>query len=281
MGLEQTDWGREAALVRPAKLTLALYQAAPALDASRPWVPEHLLPLYGGDGFNSLTQAQRLRYNHAYARQLIAEFIWSEGCVIVAPLERVCRTQRLDADAATVLQSFLSDERHHLASYAHLADLCARAVQQRSATVLRPPRIVRGIVAMATRFPVRLFFWAAATEAFERYTIKLGQSYHRDENVDPLFREVFVAHARDEARHCRLDALIGTWLQARAGAAWTTINARLLAKFQSAYRSVDWGLDGPLLELADAHPEIADRIPRLLAEAKSLRRVVPLPAASE
>ena len=43
----RSDWGREASLVRPAKLTLALFAGAPALDPGRPWVPERLLPLTG------------------------------------------------------------------------------------------------------------------------------------------------------------------------------------------------------------------------------------------
>jgi len=79
MGIERTDWGREASLLRPAKLTLALFADAPALDLARPWLPEHLLPLYGGRGLESLIASQRLRYNHAYARQLIDELSGRNG----------------------------------------------------------------------------------------------------------------------------------------------------------------------------------------------------------
>lgn len=281
MGIERSDWGKEASLLRPAKLTRALFAHSPTPDVTRSWVPEQLLPLYGGQGFERLTAPQRLRYNHAYARQLIAEFIWAESFVIVAPLKQICRTHKLDSDRSAVLQSFISDERHHIESFLHLGDLAAAADQPASKSVFRPPRALRALVAVAARFPVQLSFWAAATEAFEQYTIKLGQSFHRDEGVDPLFREVFVTHARDEARHCRLDILIRSWLQAESSAAWNAVNGKLLSTFHAAYRSVDWGLDGPLRDLARNHPETAGKVPALLAEAKALRRSTPLPVGSE
>jgi P-aminobenzoate N-oxygenase AurF len=281
MGFERTDWAREAALLRPAKLTVALFGEAPTLDVARPWVPDRLLPLYGGRGFESLTGVQRLCYNHAYARQILAEFTWAERYMIVAPLETICRTRRHDPDRSAVLHSFLSDERHHLESFFRIQEMATAADSRPAKVVLRPPQPIRAMVAIAARFPVKVSFWAAATEAFEQYTIKLGQSFHRDETVDPLFREIFVAHARDEARHCRLDTLIEGWLRVEGGAFWNAVNRRLLSAFDTAYRSVDWGLDGPLRDLAERHPEISAKIPHLLAEAKALRRSNPLPAASE
>ncbi len=280
MGFERTDWAREAALLRPAKLTTAVFTDAPPLDVTRPWVPDRLLPLYGGEGFERLTAPQRLCYNHAYARQILAEFIWAERFVIVAPLERICRSRSLDADQSAVLQSFMSDERHHLESFSRMSELTAAADPPAVPVVLKPPYVIGAMLAMAARFPVQLSFWVSATEAFEQYTIKLGKSFNRDESVDRLFREVFVAHARDEARHCRLDTLIGGWLRSES-ARWQAVNTRLLSAFDASYRSVDWGLDGPLHELARRHPETADKIPSLLAEAKALRRASPLPAAFE
>ena len=281
MGLEQTDWGREASLLRPAKLTVALFAAAPPLDLARPWIPEHLLPLHGGRCFGSLTAPQRLRYNHAYARQLVSEFLWLERILIVAPLERLLRTRKLEPDKVSVLRSFIADETHHIAAFSRLEELAAAADQPASKSALRPPRAVRAMAAMAARYPVYLSFWAPVIESFEQYSLKVGQSFHRDESVDPLFREVFVTHARDEARHCRLDSLLGTWLRTEAGSMWNAVNARLLPMFDSAYRSVEWGLDGPIRDLARSHPETADRFPALLAEAKALRRATPLPAGSE
>jgi len=281
MGLERTDWAREASLLRPAKLTVALFAGAPALDQSRPWVPEQLLPLHGGSGVERLNASQRLRYNHAYARQLVGEFIWTERRLIVEPLKRLAALPGLARDKATVLQSFISDELHHIRSFSVLEELAIAADQPATRALFQPSRTVRLMVALAARFPVRLSFWAPVIEAFEQYALKIGQSFHRDETVDPLFREVFLTHARDEARHCRLDVLIGQWLQAEAGPAGDKLNRRLLPLFERAYRSVEWGLDSALRELVRGHPETAADFSALLAEAKALRRSTPLPAGSE
>jgi len=277
MGIERTDWAKEATLLRPAKLTLALYQSAPALEASRPWVPDHLLPLYGGEAFASLTASQRLRYNHAYARQLVHEFIWTERGLILAPLKQLCRTRALDSDQSAVLASFMSDEMHHIESFTHLESLAVAADQPANESMFRPPRLLRVLLSLAQRYPTTLTFWAPVIEAFEKHALKIAQEYHRDESIDPLFREVFVAHARDEARHCRFDALIASWLQDGAGAISKAVNSTLLATFTSVYRSVEWGLDGALVDLARSHPELAGKLPQLLAEAKALRRAAPLP----
>jgi hypothetical protein len=281
MGFERTDWAREVALLRPAKLTMALFAEAPALDVERPWIPDRLLPLYGGQGFERLTAPQRLCYNHAYARQLLAEFMWSEQYLIIDPLKKICRTRRLDSEMLSVLQSFISDEEHHVESFSHLEAMAVAAGQLSSYTNFRPPRMLRALTGLARLYPTRVTFWSTVIEDFEQQTIRICQVYHRDQGVDRLFREIMVTHARDEARHCRFDALIANWLQSQAGPIRNAFNKKLISAFAEAYRSVDWGLDGALHELARLHPETAEKIPALLAEAKALRRSAPLPATSE
>jgi hypothetical protein len=281
MGFERTDWAREVALLRPAKLTVALFANAPTLDVARPWIPDRLLPLHGGEGFERLTAAQRLFYNHAYARQLLAEFMWSEQFLIIEPLKQLCRTRKLAPEILSVLQSFVSDELHHVESFSHLENLVVAAEELSLNPAFRPPPLLRALAGLARRYPKRVTFWAPVIEGFEQQTIRICQEYHRDNTVDPLFREVMITHARDEARHCRFDTLIAHWLQSEAGAAWNAFNQRLVSAFLASYRSVDWGFDGPLRELARHHPETADKVPSLLAEAKALRSSTSLPATSE
>jgi hypothetical protein len=271
VALRREDWSRERTLLRPAKLTPALVEAAPALDLSRPWVPESLLPLFGTRSLAALSGSQRLRYNQAYAKQLLEEFIWLERYLILAPVVRVSQRPGLDPDVASVLRSFISDERHHVASFSKLRELAIKASGPKSSSSLfNPPPSVRAFACLAARFPFKFAFWTTVIQDLEDYAVKVGQTYKRDRTVDPAFRDVFVAHAQDEARHCRYDRLLTMWL--RPGGPMNSFHARMTNVFQSRYRSVGWGLDGPIRELAEVHPEIAGKVNDMIADAGATRR---------
>lgn len=280
VALRREDWSRERSLLRPAKLTPALVDAAPAPDISRPWVPESLLPLYGSRSFEALSDAERLRYNHAYARQLLEEFVWLERYLILAPLVRLSGGSGLDSDISLVLLSFMSDERNHIASFSRLRERAIEVEGSKASTALfNPPRSVRTLAALAARFPVAFAFWTSVIQEFEEYAVKVGQTYKRDRTVDPLFQDAFVSHAQDEARHCRLDGLLTAWL--RPGGPMNSFHEQVADVFQSRYRSVSWGLDGPIRELADVHPEVADKVNGMIAEAEAIRRSGLPPISSE
>jgi hypothetical protein len=271
VALRREDWSRERSLLRPAKLTPALVESAPAPDLSRPWIPEGLLPLYGSRSLEAMSDAQRLRYNHAYARQLLDEFIWLERYLILAPLVRLSQRPGLDADVSLVLRSFTSDESHHIASFSKLREVAIKASGPKSSmSLFKPPRAVRVMAGLAGRFPFRFAFWTTSIQALEEYAVKIGQAYKRDRTVDPLFQDVFVAHAQDEARHCRLDRLLTAWL--RPGGPMNSFHERMADIFQSRYRSVSWGLDGPIRELAEVHPDVAGKVNDMIADAEAIRR---------
>jgi hypothetical protein len=271
VGLKRDDWSRERSLLRPAKLTPALVEAAPALDVSRPWVPERLLPLYGTRSLAALSDAQRLRYNQAYARQLLEEFIWLERYLILAPVARLSQGPGLDPDVALVLRSFTSDESHHVASFSKLRELAIKASGLKVSTSLfNPPRSVRAFAGLAARLPSKFAFWTTVIQAFEDYAVKVGQTYKRDRKVDTAFQDVFVAHAQDEARHCRYDRLLTAWL--RPSGPMNSFHERVADIFQSRYRSISWGLDGPIRELAEIHPDVAGKVNDMIADAKATRR---------
>lgn len=274
IALKREDWSRERSLLRPAKLTPDLVEAAPEPDLSLPWVPEGLLPLYGTRSLAALSAAQRLRYNQAYARQLAEEFIWLERYLILAPVAKLAQRPGLDADVSVVLRSFMSDESHHIASFSKLRALAIKASGLKNSTSLfKPPRSVRVMARLAARFPLKFAFWTTVIQDLEDYAVKVGQTYKRDRMVDPAFQEAFVAHAQDEARHCRYDRLLTAWL--RPGGRMNSFHARVANVFQARYRSVGWGLDGPIRELAEIHPELAGKVNDMIADAEAVRRSSP------
>ena len=274
MTFDKNNWSREVTLLRPTVLTEAIFENLTPPDPRKPWIPETLLPLFGGVSFEKLSGEQRLRYNHSYARQLVAEFIWLERFLIRAPLLRLLNSSNLDKDILLILCSFVADETNHIASFEILEEKAAAAESPPvfdSSRLFSPPILLRRLAALAARLPLHLTFWSDVIIPLEEKAIKIGQLYMRDESVDPSFREVFVSHARDEARHCRLDNLFSTWLHSIAGNRQARINKRLELIFQRAYYSNQWGLEGPIDELIQAFPEIADQREAMMAETTTLR----------
>ncbi len=279
MNYDRDAWRREASLLRPAVLTREIFETTPGPDASLPWIPDVLLPLYGGESLATLSTAQRLRYNHIYARQLLEEFVWLERSLICPPLLRLINASHPDEDMSSILQSFISDETNHMECFSILSKLVVEAEPPPTAMLLfRPPMSVRAMAVMAARFPSRLSYWSSMIEPLEQSAIQIGQTYMQDETVDPLFKKLFVSHARDEARHCRLDNLFADWLRSKTSDGWNKFSDRFAARFLASYYSGAWGLDGPLLELTRVHPEIASRTDSLIAEAKAIRSTLPRPS---
>jgi hypothetical protein len=230
-----------------------------------------LLPLYGTGSLAALSDAQRLRYNQAYARQLLEEFIWLERYLILAPVARLSQRSGLDPDVVLVLRSFISDEGNHIAGFSKLKELAIKASGPKvSSSLFNPPRSVRALAGLAARFPFKFAFWTTVIQALEDYAVKVGQTYKRDRTVDTAFQDVFVAHAQDEARHCRYDRLLTAWL--RPGGRMNSLHQRMADVFQSRYRSISWGLDGPIRELAEVHPDVAGKVNVMIADAEAIRR---------
>ena len=250
-------WQREAARLAPTSLTLEAMDWSRPPDPARSWVPEKLTPLAGCTGYTALTPAQRLAYNQAYACQLLEEFIWIESRLVLAPLDRL----KADDHARPVLASFRSDEEHHIACFKQLRALAGAAREN----YFRPPILINALARLAAFTPHTFTFWIVALVAFEDYAIDVAKLYRADDSLEPLFRNVFIAHARDEARHCRFDTLLESWLGVNP------FNARLHAAFKGAYYATSWGLDGPVMALARRFQELASRARDLHAEAHAAR----------
>ena len=255
----EESWKREAARLGPTSLSdAAMTWDAP--DPARDWIPDTLLPLSGCDGCARLTPVQKRFYNHAYAAQLLEEFIWIESRLIVAPLTVLRRGWT--GDAGLVLDSFLADERAHIVCFKRL-----RVMTGFAQTFFTPPGDLEALARLVGWWPQRFSFWPEVVFAFEQYAIDIAKRCVGDSGVDPLFREVFIAHARDEARHIRFDALLRDVLAPGA------LSTRLGAFFQRAYYATDWGLEGPISALVQAFPDLGALGSDLRTQARVARHV--------
>jgi len=160
-----------------------------------------------------------------------------------------------------VIESFLTDERHHIACFSRLRE----SVWEHK--MFAPPRDVEALAGFAGRWPRKVTFWTDVIATFEEYALDIAKQYNEDSALDPLFREAFVAHARDEARHCRFDKLLQAWLPPNG------LNMKMGAFFSRAYYATDWGLDGPVKELVRRFPDLTEQERALCAEARIARHV--------
>jgi hypothetical protein len=264
---------REAVRIEPARLTPAALASA---DDPRPdldWVPPSIVPLFGTPAYAALSDDQRRRYNHYYALQLSEEFLWLERNAIVPPLEALARRSDLTPAVRAIIEAFVRDERSHSAA---LESLLQRArpdlYADRFDVLFRPPARVRLLLGAMARFPTFLSGWCLFVGALEEQTISMARLY-RDAaaDVDPLFAAVHTLHAQDEARHCQYDALIADGLIRNRDSLVEGFAGAILAAAFRAYYDVDWGLIGPIRQLAIDFPELRSEAPFLVAAAVGAR----------
>lgn len=106
-----------------------------------------------------------------------------------------------------MIDSFLADERAHIACFTRLRTMTGFADR-----FFTPPADLKMLAHLAGWQPRLFCFWPSVVAAFEQYALDIAKLYNSDDTLDPLFRDAFIAHARDEARHCRLDALLDAFL---------------------------------------------------------------------
>ena len=264
---------REAARSRPTRLTVAALDWERGPDRNKPWAPEGMSPLSKTAAFEHLSDAQKLRYNQYYALQLAEEFVWVERRLIIAALARLLGGPVPGAALRDLLNSFVADERHHDASFTRLLMTARPDLYRRGAWhFFFPPWSFRLLTGLMGRLPRLLSCWVLLTGALEEQTITVSERYKEaGEGVCSLFSSVYLLHAQDEARHCKLDALISEWLAGGQGGVLERVNAWALGFTSRAYFNVAWGCDKPIRYLVSDFPDLRGRERDLIAQARQAR----------
>ncbi|HLF58643.1 MAG TPA: diiron oxygenase [Alphaproteobacteria bacterium] len=264
---------REVSLLRPTRLMIesVLWRGGPAPD--RFWIPENTVPLWETPEYGALTEEQRRRYNHYYAMQKIESFIWTESHLIIAPLERLLKKSVPSPSLRTLLDSFVTDERHHVATIHRLLELARPDLyKERMSYFFIPSVNFRLVTGIMTSFPRLLPSWALLICALEENTVALAHCYRQAQGaVDPLFAEICLLHAQDEGRHCKLDMIVCEWLLAGQSGVRRALNAKMLDLAFRAYFDPGWGLDIPIKHLVADFPELRGRERTLMQRTREMR----------
>lgn len=261
-------------LLRPTRLTPEAVAWGAGPDPQAYWIPAEMVPLWDTPEYAALDDGQRRRYNQYYALQMAEQFVWTERQLIVRPLERLLRGSIPSPSLRRLLESFVADEHAHVASIRRLlAAARPDLYQRRDFHLFLPPAGFRLVTGSMITLPRLLSSWALFICVLEEFTIAMAQLYRKaGGEVDPLFARVYLLHAQDEARHCRIDSLLCEWLIGEQGPMRRRLNAWMLGKAFRSYLDPGWGLDKPLQYLVADFPALRDRQAALLAGTAAARR---------
>lgn len=276
MALDQLDSDlarrveREHSLLRPTRLTIEAMDWGRGPDPGKFWIPEDMVPLWDSPEYAGLTAAQRRRYNQYCALHKAESFIWLEHEFVIAPLTRILAGTVPDSAFRALIESFVADERAHSAAIGRLLELARPDIYKSKTYYFFVPS---ARFALATKLiaglPRLLSGWVLFLAGIEESTITTSQCYRQaGDTVDPVFTELHVLHAQDEARHCKLDALIAEWLISNQTGWKQRINARMLDFTFQSYFDPDWGYTVPVERLAADFPELAARKGAMLARTR-------------
>ncbi len=262
------------ARLKPTRLSPELVAWGDGPDPDRFWVPECLVPLWGTQAHEALTDEQRLRYNQYYALELTEQFIWLEERFIIAGYSKLLRGHVPIPAMRTLFESFITDEQRHMASFDRLLKLARPDFYEDGPPFhfYAPPRQLHLLAALTARLPRLLSGWVLLAGVLEEATLTISRSYKEaGEDADPVFARVHTLHAQDEARHCVIDSLVAEWLIGDQHSWARRANALVLDLMFQAYYDPGWGYDRPIIQLVADFPDLRGRAAEIIGQAESAR----------
>jgi len=187
------------------------------VDRGKPWEPEALGALGFLPSAASLSPAQRLRCNQLQALGRCEQFIWFETQLIRAA-QRVLAGSGLPAPLDESLRHLATEERRHIAMFWRLLEKSEpRWYANRKPRLAHPAPIQRFAMIRVIEHPRTLLAWIWLAIFVEERALFLSVEHVKAAKatpgrIDALHAQVHALHLRDEARHCRLDEHLLSWL---------------------------------------------------------------------
>lgn len=245
------------------------------VDRSRFYLAPAVTPLAYTASYAGWSEERQRRSNQLTAlafNEGIAFFERSFSAAVVAAREELGAEDELAGE----LDRFLADEARHADGWDRLNRVAEPCYYGDAAPrpIAPPPRLLPRLVAFFAARP-RLFpcvFWWML--ALEEHSLHISRccSGCPEESLDPTFREAYREHARDEARHVRLDLRLIERFYAPLSPPLRRLNAALLHAV----------LTGPLLapgrlaravvgRLVEEQPDLGAERQRIERELAALR----------
>ncbi len=203
-------------------------RAADRIDWSKPFMPDHLTPLFHTPGWTELEPAQQVRYNQIHALYFHEQIIFFERSLAPNLLNAILR-EKLTSGFRSELQQFMQEEARHSAMFWNLNRKCAPLSYKSPFHFIRVnPAAAKLIGNLACRprwFP--LFVWLMLLQ--EERALYYGTAFGDSPELEPHFRLVHQIHLADEAGHVRCDLALLDFLWPQTSPWLRRVNMRLLA----------------------------------------------------
>jgi len=206
------------------------------IDFSKPFLPQHLTPLYHTKVYSRLPEAQKLRYNQLHALYFNEQIIFFES-EMAQHILRDFLSQKLPPHLADGLRTFIAEEAEHSGMFRELNRSCRPDVYRRSDFYFihvswLPAACLRRWVKRAHWFP--FFLWILLIQE-ERASFYAKEFLREAGRLEPGFVALQSRHLADEVGHIQWDEELLDWAWPRIGAARRKVNARLFTWMMGEY----------------------------------------------
>jgi hypothetical protein len=200
------------------------------------FMPQRLTPLYFTSAYETLSPAQRLRYNQLHALYLNEQTIFFERALAPNVLGYFLK-QNIPPKLRAAVEEFQKDEERHSAMFRTLNRLCAPDIYGagdfnfiRVATI--PAKLLEFIARRPRVFPMLL--WLMYLQ--EERSLFIGRQFVKsDHPIEPHFLAAQRAHLADEVSHVHCDEELLDFVWPEVHSAIRFINIRLLAWMMREY----------------------------------------------
>ena len=246
---------------------------ARGVDPSKKWCPDVLTHLYYCPSYKLLTAEEKLHYNQLFAMGVCEQFLLLEDILLVRGMRRIVDAagKKLSHEMRAGLENLIEEERKHGEMFRRLLKASAPDLYaDRDLAIYELPRRDQKLVDFFLWGTPLFVSWVFVAMIFEEKSIDFYRKYlaaEKNEELDPLYREVHRAHAQEEVRHVQIDHhLVEIFWDGAPG--WKQkLNHHVFYWIMKGFARPERTVRRMLSLLEERHPRLAEHRETLVGEA--------------
>lgn len=250
------------------------------VDPAKPSIPEDYTQLYYTPVYQTLSHAQRLRYNQLFALRVNEYIMMLEADLIERLLPPLRRHPRIAGDPALLqaLDTMVIEERRHFQGFAALnrssrPDLYPVGMDRYFSLLPWWTQAMFGTVALASAHLAFALWFLMAMEESAKSLAKDMVARPTTETLGPLdqaFVSMHHEHLKDETRHLHIDAIL---IERCLGHRWENLNAWLFKRMLAGVVHPTRSGSGVKVvrQLVQEMPELTPRLDEMIDALLALR----------